>query len=58
VRDLLDAISVIQQGQAERMSAPGRFRVWREGASVMCEIFAPAKDPAPAIPEAMGDIDP
>jgi hypothetical protein len=37
--DLQNAIQLVADGHAERIAMPGRFRVWREGATVHCEIW-------------------
>jgi len=59
VREVLDAIELIRTGTAERIAMPGRFRVWREGTSVHCEIMEGFfKAPAPAVPESVDDLTP
>jgi len=37
--DLENAIQLVMDGHAERIAVPGRFRVWREGGAVHCEIW-------------------
>lgn len=34
---LPQAIAAVEQGQAERICAPGKWRVWRDGARVLSE---------------------
>ena len=36
---LMQAISDVKQGKAQRICVPGKWRVWREGDQVKHEIF-------------------
>lgn len=37
--DLADAIQMVRLGQAQRIAAPGKWKVWREGERVRFEVL-------------------
>lgn len=37
--DLAQALADVEAGRVERVCAPGKWVVWREGSSVMVEII-------------------
>lgn len=42
-----EAIEMVRMGQAERIAAPGQWKVWREGSNVLHEMLSNSpEDPA------------